>query len=296
MLQELILSSLPYVPQPIMRRLAARYIAGETLQEALDRLHELSRQGHPGILDILGEEVASEAEARSAAASYMEATRCIVDAGLDASISIKPTHLGLLHSEELAFELFDGLARHCSECGQFLRVEMEDHSTTDATLRLFERLRRRFENIGIVLQARLLRTPGDIDALAAGPLNVRICKGVYLESEQIAHVEAEHIREAFLNCTAKLIERGARVCLATHDAELAARSIALLREREHTDYEFQVLLGVQRQLWKQWCEAGHSVRVYVPYGPEWRAYSTRRLRKNPEILRHVIRDTLRLGR
>lgn len=296
--QKLVLASLPWIPRPVMRRLASRYIAGETLDEALDTLAELARRGHPGILDILGENIADEREARTVAASYCEAASAIAAHGLDCYVSVKPTHVGLTMREDLAFELYSKIAAHCSPLGLFVRVEMEDHPTTDATLRVYERLRERHGNVGIVLQSRLLRTPADIERLRPGPLDVRLVKGIYLEPAAIAHTEAEPIRVAYVECARQLAARRARISLATHDEGLAERCLAVLGElgRGRGDYEFQVLLGVREELWDLWKRAGHAVRVYVPYGPEWRAYSQRRLRKNPQILRHVMRDTLRLGR
>lgn len=297
-LDQLALSTLPLIPTPIMRRLAGRYIAGERLEEAIERLRQLAARGHPGVIDLLGEDVRDEAQAREVAARYREAADAVKAAGLDAYVSVKPTHVGLELDVDLAFELYDGLAAHCAALGQFLRVEMEVHTTTDRTLAVFERLRERHRNVGVVLQSRLFRTPQDIAALKPGPLDVRMVKGVYLEPAAIAHTDPQPIRDAYVRCTELLFERGASVSLATHDDLLAERLIATVSERELTGdrYEFQVLLGVREPLWAQWRADGHRVRVYVPYGPEWRAYSQRRLRKNPELFRHVVRDTLRFGR
>ena len=297
-LHNLVLATLPYVPTPIMRRLASRYIAGETLDEALAKLKGIAARGHPGILDILGEGITSEAAARDVMREYKDAATRLARAGLDAYVSVKPTHLALTLRESLCLELYAELAEHCRASNLFVRVEMEDHPTTDATLRVFESLRRRFDNVGIVLQSRLLRTPQDIDALAPGPLDVRMVKGIYLEPASIAHTEPEPIRAAYVECTRKLLQRGAKLALATHDEELGERCLKLVREFHRTkeSYEFQVLLGVREELWERWRRAGHRVRVYVPYGPEWRAYSQRRLRKNPQILRHVMRDALGLDR
>ena len=216
---------------------------------------------------------------------------------LPAYVSVKPTHVGLSIRAELAFELYSELARELSQLGLFLRVEMEDHTTTEATLKVFARLRAEHDNVGVVLQSRLLRTPADIAALPPVRVSVRMVKGIYLEPEEIAHTEPEPIREAFLACTRALWERGDYVSLATHDEGLAQRLFALADELGKTtdDYEMQVLLGVQEPLWQAWKAAGRPVRVYVPYGPEWRAYSQRRLRKNPQIFRHVLRDVLRLS-
>lgn len=296
MFEKLVLASLPFVPRVLMRRLASRYIAGETLEEALAKLGELARCGHPGILDILGEHVADEPSARAAVRAYAEAAGAIADARLDAYVSVKPTHLGLALDARLCRELYADLAERCRERGLFLRVEMEDHPTTDATLETFASLRTRFQNVGIVLQSRLLRTPADIDALPAGPVDVRLVKGIYLEPKGIAHVDPGPIRAAYVECARRLFARGARVALATHDEGLADRCLAVVRDlRIAPDrYEFQVLLGVREELWEKWRRAGHRVRVYVPYGPEWRAYSQRRLRKNPQILRHVIRNAVGL--
>ncbi len=298
MFEKLVLAGLPYIPRPIMRRLASRYIAGETLEDALAKLRDLARRGHPGILDVLGENVRTAEEARGAARTYEEGAAALAAAKLDGYVSVKPTHLGLLLDEKLALELFSGLAARCKELGLRMRVEMEDHPTTDATLALFEALRKRFDNVGIVLQSRLFRTPKDVEALAPGPLDVRLVKGIYLEPASIAHVDPEPIRVAYVEIARKLFARGARIGLATHDEGLGERCLAVARELgvAKERYEFQVLLGVREELWERWKKAGHVVRIYVPFGPEWRAYSQRRLRKNPQILRHVMRDTLGLGK
>ena len=291
-----VLATLPYVPTPIMRRLASRYIAGERFEDALLRLEGLARRSHPGVLDILGEGITSVEAARAVCASYEAAAERLAKAGLDAYVSVKPTHLALTRDEELCHDLYARLARHCRALGLFLRVEMEDAPTTDGTLRVFERLRKAHDNVGIVLQSRLFRTPADIAALAPGPLDVRMVKGIYLEPEDIAHTEPEPIRAAFADCVDALFARGARVRFATHDEHLAERCIELVRRHQvqRGDYEFQVLLGVREELWELWKGAGHTVRVYVPYGADWRAYSMRRMRKNPKIIGHVIKQAFGL--
>jgi len=289
---------LPHVPRSLMWPIARRYVAGVTLEEALTKLRELRALGHPGVIDILGEDVKDAAAAREVVRRYTEASDAVAREGLDAYVSVKPTHLGLRTSEALALELYDGLAAHCAGHSQLLRVEMEDHTTTDATLRVFAALRARYANVGIVLQSRLLRTPADVDALTAQPgLDVRLVKGIYLEPAPIAHTEPEPIRTAFLDLSRTLLERGARVEFATHDGPLAEGLIAQVRELgiPPERYEFEVLLGVQQRLWDLWRAQGHTVRVYVPFGPEWQPYSLRRLRKNPEILKHVVKATLGLG-
>lgn len=291
-LDRVALATLPALPRWLMRRLAARYIAGEELEQALAKLEALRAAGFTGILDVLGEDVGDERAARAVVSGYRVAASAVAARRLDAYVSVKPTHLGLRLSEDLCFRLYDELASHCEGLDLALRVEMEDHTTTDATLRVFERLRARHARVGIVLQSRLFRTAADIAALAPGSFSVRMVKGIYLEPADIAHTQPEPIRQAYLDCSRLLLLRGASLSFATHDEGLADRLIALCRELGvgPERYEFQVLLGVREALWEKWRQAGQRVRVYVPYGPEWRAYSTRRLRKNPEIFRHVMRD------
>lgn len=294
LLDQVVLKTLPHMPRAVIWQVARRYVAGETLESAIARLTELGRRGHPGIIDVLGEEVHGEAQASRVVDEYRAAADAVVAAKLDAYVSAKPTHVGLRTSEQLALTNYGLLARHCKQRGLFLRVEMEDNTTTDATLRVFEALRREHDNVGIVLQSRLLRTPDDILELAPGPLNVRMVKGIYLEPPEIAHTDAGAIRDAFVRCTQLLLERGAFVALGTHDEALGAQCIELVQRHRLTRdaYEFEVLLGVLEPLWKRWIAAGHSVRVYVPFGPQWLPYSLRRLRKNPVMLRHVMRASL----
>lgn len=296
LLHATIVRTLPAVPTPIMRRLSSRYIAGERLEDALAALKGLAREGYPGILDVLGEDVLDEREARGVAATYAEAAQAVHAAGLDAYISVKPTHVGLRQGEELALANYADLCRATAKLGQFVRVEMEDHTTTDATLRIFHALRKDFDNVGIVLQSRLLRTPADIDALPENS-QVRLVKGIYLEPSEIALTEAGPIRQAFREQAEQLLRAGHRISLATHDQVVGdgllehCKAQGIAGDR----FELQVLMGVQQGLWSRWRDAGATVRVYVPYGPEWRAYSTRRLRKNPAILGHVLKALLGLG-
>jgi proline dehydrogenase len=295
--EKTVLALLPHVPKFALRRVASRYIAGETLESALAKLHELAARGHAGIIDILGEDVTGDAQARAVIHEYQLAADAVAKAKLDCYVSVKPTHCGLRTSETQALERYRELCRHCKTLGLFVRVEMEDHTTTDATLRIFESLRREFDNVGIVLQSRLFRTPDDIAKLAPGPLHVRMVKGIYLEPATIAHTEPEPIRKAYVACCDQLFARGAKISFATHDEGMSRGLVELVAKhgRTRNDYEFQVLLGVQEPVWARWRAAGHPVRVYVPFGPEWQPYSLRRMRKNPEIVRHVLRQTFGLA-
>jgi len=297
LLHSTVMKVMPHVPKPILWRVAKRYVAGETLESAIARLKTLQQRGHCGVIDVLGEDVNGEEQASRVVHEYQEAAQAVVAAKLDAYVSVKPTHVGLRTSEKLALTNYATLARFCKQRSLFLRVEMEDASTTDATLRIFEELRKEHDNVGIVLQSRLFRTPDDIAKLAPGPLNVRMVKGIYLEPAAIAHTEPERIRQAYIACTQQLFERGAFVALATHDADMGDRCAAIAKHKgiARSGYEFQMLLGVQEPLWKRWQDANHTVRIYVPFGPEWKPYSLRRMRKNPAIFGNVLRATLGLS-
>jgi proline dehydrogenase len=298
-----LLALLEKLPKAAIRPFAARYIAGEELGAAVACLEQLAAEGFQGIVDLLGEDVSSAEGARAVAREYAAIAARVAERGLDCYVSVKPTHVGLRLSEDLALSLYRELAGSCRARGVFVRVEMEDASTTDATLRIFAALRREHENVGIVLQSRLLRTPRDVERLLGesrgvrGRLAVRLVKGIYLEPAAIAHVEPGPIREAYVALSRRLLEGGARVSFATHDELLADELLALARSGGHgaADYELQVLLGVREGLWREWKRRGQPVRVYVPFGPEWKAYSLRRMRKNPELLRAVARAALGLG-
>lgn len=306
LMTDLLVGGLSVLPKSLVRSLSSRYIAGETIDSALARLGDLGAKGFEGILDILGEDegggdaAAGEAHARAALAQYKDAAERLAASGHKAYMSAKPTHFGLHVSEELCFELYDELARHCGELGLFLRVEMEDHPTTDATLAVFKKLLLAHAGVGIVLQSRLKRTPADIeDLIASTPgdrrLDVRMVKGIYLEPATIAHTEYGPIADAYVACTELLWRAGARVALATHDDLMAPRLDALREELGlgQEAYEYEVLMGVRPSLWRIWQDAGHPVRVYVPYGPDWHAYSMRRLKKNPRLLRQMALGVFR---
>ena len=293
-LSDLIVRVLSTMPTPVMRYFSSKYIAGVTVEEALERLQSINDEGFAGILDILGEDADGERGARAALEAYKVACSKLAASKLISYVSAKPTHFGLRTGEDLCFEIYSALATHCQGLGQFLRVEMEDHTTTDGTLRVFNRLLQKHGNVGIVLQSRLFRNGSDIEALLAKlpadrTLNVRMVKGIYLEPSNTAHTSYESIARAYVDQSRQLFEGGAKVCLATHDSQMAEELVALVSELQipKERYEFQVLMGVLKPIWKVWLDAGHPVRVYVPFGPDWKAYSLRRLKKNPKLLTQI---------
>jgi proline dehydrogenase len=285
---------LPTVPKPVVRRISERYIAGTELDDALRVVRDLNAQGKMATIDVLGEEIANADEARAIAAAYRDAFRAIELGRLDSNVSVKLTALGLKLGYDVCRANLEDVVRHAAERGNFVRIDMEDSSTTDDTLRLYRELRAAgHENIGVVLQARLKRTVDDVRELAELRPNVRICKGIYLEPPEIAYRDFEAVQASFMEALKELWDAGCYVGVATHDewlVERARRSVAergLVRE----EYEFQMLLGVRPALGDELVRDGHRLRIYTPFGRHWYAYSLRRLQENPKIAGYIAADT-----
>lgn len=287
----LLVTSLPLVPKFIVGRVASRYVAGETMDDALRTVKALNDEGAMATIDILGEEVRSREKAAWAVGEYVRVFQAIRDRQVDSNMSIKLTLLGLKIDEALCLENVSRIAAAAKECGSFVRIDMEDRATTDATLRIYRQVQAQHGNMGVVLQAYMRRTLRDIAELPAENPNVRICKGIYIEPREVAWKGHDTVRLAYLGALEKLLAAGVYVGIATHDEFLVSGACALLdryatpRER----YEFQMLLGVDPELRRILIAQGHRLRVYVPFGADWYPYSIRRLRENPEVAKHVLR-------
>ena len=286
---------MPWVPKSIVSRVASRYVAGETVDDALRTLREMNGEGAMGTVDVLGEEVRERSKTEAAVSQYLDLLDRIEAEGLDANISIKPTMLGLKIDEDLCADNVTAVVRRAAELGSFVRIDMEDHTCTDATLRLYRRIQDAHPTaVGVVLQSYLHRTTADVaDLLPLSP-NIRMCKGIYREPRAIAWEDFETIRANFIYNVDKLLSAGAYVGIATHDPHLVWAGMAAV-DRLQVDrdrYEFQMLLGVDPELRSIILSAGHRLRVYVPYGRDWYPYSMRRLRENPTVAHHVVRAML----
>ena len=290
LLDSAIVRLLPAVPKPIVQRFSARYIAGATLGEAVAVVRDLNAGGKMATVDVLGEEITREEETRAIAQGYRDVLAAIDEHSLDSNVSIKPTALGLGLSYELCRENLLDILRS----GNFVRIDMEDATTTDDTLQLYRELREAgHDNLGVVLQARLRRTLDDIAALAELRPSVRICKGIYLEPAALAFTDAEAIRVNFLRCLDALLDAGCYVGVATHDEWLIGESLARVLQRGlgHEEYELQMLLGVREERRDELVAEGHRLRVYVPYGEHWYGYSVRRLQENPAMATTIAKAT-----
>ncbi len=284
---------LPAVPRSIVRRVAAPYIAGETLDDARRVVSELNAAGISATVDVLGEAVSRPEEAEAIARAYHDALATIAADGLDANVSIKLTGLGLELDAGLCRTLVEALVDDAAGRGIFVRIDMEDSSTTDETLALYRALREGGrDGVGIVLQAALRRTLDDIATLADLRPSVRVCKGIYVEPSAIAFQEPDVIRRSFVACLDALLAAGSRVAIATHDEWLLERALERVDGLPASAYELQMLLGVRADRGRELVAAGHRLRVYVPYGRRWYEYSLRRLQENPKVAGYVARDVI----
>jgi len=297
LLDRLVVTTLPLVPKAIVRKVASRYVAGDTLESALGAMRGLAAEGAMGTMDVLGESVTHRDQTLATRDQYLRTIDAIAASGLPANISVKPTAVGLAIDPALALENCAEICTRAKAHGMFVRLDMEDSPYTEATIRLVLALRERFESVGAVLQAYLKRSLSDLDRLLAVKTNVRICKGIYVEPRTIAWKDRQTIVRNFAALVDKQLAGGAYAAIATHDeacVQLALATIDRLRVPKDR-YEFQMLLGVDPVLRRSLLDAGHRLRVYVPYGKDWYAYSTRRLKENPSIARHVLRSMAGLG-
>jgi proline dehydrogenase len=294
LLDRAVVTLLPAVPKRVVRKLSSRYIAGSELDDARRVVAELNADGKLATVDVLGEEVTDETEAAAIAAEYVAALDAFERDDLDANVSIKPTGLGLKLGYDLCKRNVEAVIAAAEPTNRFVRIDMEDSSTTDETLRLFRELRDEgHARVGPVLQASLKRTVADAASLAGA--SVRLCKGIYIEPESIQFRDDRAVRDSFVRTLETLLDGDCYAAIATHDEWLVEQSRRLLRERglSQDRYEFQMLLGVRPELGDRIVADGHRLRIYVPYGRQWYEYSLRRLQENPKIAGYVAGD---LGR
>lgn len=291
---KLIALTLPFVPKPIVGFFSRHYIAGDHLEDAVKLVRELNSQGMMATLDVLGEEVKEKEQSLKAVDLYKSTLQAIHREKLDANISVKPTHMGLTIDKEFCYENIKGLVSEAAKLNNFVRIDMEDASTTDDTIDIYLRLKKDFDNVGTVLQSYLRRTIADINQLIPHKANLRYCKGIYNEKREIAYKDKTLINENFNYGLEKLLNQGCYVGIATHDEKLVWYALKLIDQMnlKPDKYEFQMLLGVDHELRRVIVNSGHRLRVYVPFGAEWFGYSTRRLKENPAIAGHIIRGLL----
>lgn len=293
---KLIVFTMPLVPKSIVGRISSRYIAGVQVEDAMKVIQNLNNKKFLATVDILGEHVSNREEATKIAEEYIKTLETITEEKLNCNISIKPTHLGLKLSYDLCLDNFRNIVAAAKEENNFIRIDMEDSTCTDDTLRMFRTLRKDFDNVGVAIQAYLRRTLLDIRNMMNDgmQINVRLCKGIYTEARSIAYKDNDVINRNFTLLLRELLSQKMYIGIATHDEKLVWEAFRLIDEfkLQPHEYEFQMLLGVDAELRRIIHDAGHRLRVYVPYGSEWYAYSTRRLKENPQIARYIIKNML----
>jgi proline dehydrogenase len=296
-LDKLTVWSLPFVPKPIVGYFSKRYIAGSKLEDAVRVIKDLNSKGMMATMDLLGEESKSEAKAGEAAEEYIKILNIINQEKLNSNVSVKPTQMGLLIDKEICYQHIKDIVTEAKKFNNFVRIDMEDRHCTSDTIEIYLRLKQEFDNhIGTVIQAYLRRTSEDINRLAQEKANIRLCKGIYVEPREAAYKDMAIINENYKFNLEKLLSAGCYTGIATHDEKLVWHALSVIEklQLDKDQYEFQMLLGVDEQLRQIIIDSGHRLRVYVPYGQEWYAYSTRRLKENPKMAGYVFRQIFKL--
>ena len=291
-LNQLIVKFVKLLPQPVVYVFAKRYIAGVKLDDAVRVVKELNAKGIVATMDVLGEAVSTKKESEDAKKECLEVLDTINKNKLNANLSLKPTQLGLAIDEQFCFEQVTEILERAKSYNNFVRIDMEDSPYTDVTIKLFNRVREKYNNVGIVVQAYLKRTLNDVKELDKSGTNYRLCKGIYVEPAEIAYKEYHRVRENYLDILKQMLDDGNYVGIATHDDYLVESSYKILKEKNITKdkYEFQMLYGVKESLRDRINKDGHKIRVYVPFGEHWYKYSIRRLQENPNMAWYIVKS------
>ena len=283
---------LPLVPKIIIGFFSKKYIAGPTLDQAIERIKDLNKRGIMATIDILGEEIDQKADALQVVQEYKDVLAAIKKHHLDSNISVKPTHLGLKIDKMFCLENMRAIVKEAEKHQNFVRIDMEDHTCTSDTLEMYLSLKKEFENVGVVIQSYLRRTMDDVRVLVNHHANLRLCKGIYLEPKSLAYKDPAIVNLNFNYALEKLLSNGCYVGIATHDEKLLWFALSLIDKLKlkKEAYEFQMLLGVTEDLRDLLVKDGHRMRIYVPYGEHWYAYSMRRLKENPHVAVSIFKN------
>jgi len=286
--------SVPVVPRTIVRRLSGRYIAGDALDDAVAVVRDLNSEGCAATVDVLGEDATDEPDIAEKMRGYKRVVDALKEHGLDAGVSARPTNLGLALSKNVFRANLEEILAYAAERNRFVEVAMEASAYTSATLELVLEMHEKYENTGAVIQAYLRRSLDDVQNIVEAGFSVRLCKGIYDEPRAIAYKDFDTVRQNYIFLLEELLKSGVYVGIATHDEYLIWHALRLIHQLEVPKhrYEFQMLLGVDEQLRSILVNAGHKLRVYVPFGEDWYEYSTRRLKENPKIAGYVAKDVL----
>ncbi len=296
-INKMIANILPFMPKSIVWVFSKRYIAGKKIEDAVRIARELNNEGCMVTIDLLGEFITQLEEADKNRDEYLQIIDTIQKNKIDGNYSLKPSMFGLLLDEEACYNNIRAIVAKAVSYNNFVRVDMEDSQCVDKEIRLFRRLKKEFpKNVGLVLQAYMRRTLKDMENMLdmhekENPLNFRLCKGIYVEPEEIAYKKYEEINQHYLEDLEFIFQQGYYPGIATHDTPLVEGAYKLIEKYKvpKEKYEFQMLYGVAPTLRKSIVEKGHRLRVYVPFGEKWFPYSTRRLKENPKMASDIIK-------
>ncbi len=277
------------------RGVSRRFVAGEAIDEAVQATQGLNKGGIRAALDLLGENVSDEKEARSAARDYIAALDCIQQAGIDANISIKLTALGLDISQDLCERNVQSILEHAQQQGTFVCIDMEGAAYTEQTVDIALRMHKQFEQVGTVIQSYLHRSKNDIEQLIAEGVRVRLVKGAYKEPADIAFQQKSEVDQNYVQLMLMLLARGNYPAIASHDESIIHAATTFVRDHgiSKKAFEFQMLYGIRRDLQEKLVQQGYDMRVYVPYGSQWYPYLMRRMAERPANLVFVMSNALR---
>ncbi len=296
-LNKIIAAILPLMPQKLVWIFSKRYIAGQNLDEAIKVAKKLNSEGNMVTIDLLGEFITKMTEAEKNRDEYLEIIERAEKEGIDGNYSLKPTMFGLLIDKDACYTIIRDIVKKAVENNNFVRVDMEDSQCVDMEIELFRKLKKEFpKNVGLVLQSYMRRTMNDIENMmdlstSDNPVNYRLCKGIYVEPENIAYKKYEEVNAHFLEDLEYMFKNGIYPGIATHDEKLVDGAYELIEKYKvpNDKFEFQMLYGVTPALRKSILDNGFRMRIYVPFGKDWFAYSTRRLKENPKMAQEIMK-------
>ncbi len=292
LLNKAIVGFVKLLPKPVVFIFAKKYIAGVTLDDAIRVTKELNQKGILATIDVLGEAVSTKKESEMAKNECLTVLDSIEKNKLNANLSLKPTQLGLIIDKDFCFSQISEILTKAKSYNNFVRIDMEDSSTTDATFELFRTMKQKFSNVGIVVQAYLKRTFDDVKGLNEIGSNYRLCKGIYVEPAEMAFKQRQEVRDNYLKILELMLDNGNYVGIATHDDYLVEGAYELIKRKNISKdrFEFQMLYGVKESLRDRINKDGYKIRIYVPFGEHWYKYSIRRLQENPQMAWHITKS------
>lgn len=292
LLNKVLVPAIQIMPRGVVKVFANKYIAGDKLSDAVKAVNSLNNKKLMATIDVLGESISEKSEAMKSKDDNIEVLDAIHKNNLDCNLSIKLTMLGLEIDYDFCLSLVTEILEKAKSINRFVRIDMEDSSVTESTIKIFEESKKKFDKVGIVIQAYLRRSEKDILRLTDIGANFRICKGIYVEPGEIAFKDGNEIRQNFLKILRLSLERKSYTGIATHDEYLIKESVKMVKEMNlrKDEYEFQMLLGVKETLREEAVAKGHKMRIYVPFGQRWYEYSIRRFKENPNIAGQVLKS------